>query len=78
MVQTPDGGGYSAVINKYTEALMPYIEPEAVVTKVDNSSTLVKVAYKTGGIVMIILAKKVLVTLPLVVLKAGRYNSFFI
>lgn len=66
------GGGYSALVHKYAESILPYIQLETVVTQVDYSTTPVQVHYVTSdGKESILLAKKVIVTLPLGVLKAG-------
>jgi hypothetical protein len=52
---------------------MPYIQLETVVTQVDYSTTPIQVHYITSdGKKSIMLADKVIVTLPLGVLKAGE------
>lgn len=65
------GGGYSTVINKYASNITSYVKLNTTVTKVDYSSTRVLVTYNTSGILKTISAAKVIVTLPLGVLKAG-------
>jgi monoamine oxidase len=67
------GGGYSAVINSFASVIAPYIQLNSTVTKVDYSSTRVLVTYYNKmGVVKTISASKVIVTLPLGVLKAGK------
>lgn len=65
------GGGYSTVINKYAFNITSYAKLNTTVTNVDYSSTRVLVTYNTSGILKTISAAKVIVTLPLGVLKAG-------
>lgn len=64
-------GGYSAVVNKYAESVLPKIQLGAVATKVDYSVTPVQVRYVSDGVESTIFTEKVIITLPLGVLKAG-------
>lgn len=65
-------GGYSAVVNKYAESVLPKIRLGAVVTKVDYSVSPVQVRYVSDGVETTIFTEKVIITLPLGVLKAGK------
>jgi monoamine oxidase len=72
------GGGYTAVINGFASVLGPYIQLNSTVTSVDYSSTRVLVTYKNNmGVSKTVSASKVIVTLPLGVLKAGKNESIF-
>lgn len=66
------GGGYSTVIQKYATEILPFIQRNATVTNVDYSSGPVLVNYNNMGELKTVSASKIIVTLPLGVLKAGK------
>jgi polyamine oxidase len=72
------GGGYSTVVNRYASAVLPYIQLNTSVLNVDYSSAQTLVTYNKTGILETISASKVIVTLPLGVLKAGMETNYFI
>jgi monoamine oxidase len=70
------GGGYSTVINSYASEILPYIQLNSIVTNVDYSLARVLVTYNKTGVLRTISASKVIITLPLGVLKAGMEAKY--
>ncbi len=66
------------MINSYASKIFPYIQPNSTVTNVDYSLARVLVTYNKTGVLRTISASKVIVTLPLGVLKAGMEAKCYI
>lgn len=73
ILTAPGGGGYSSVVNSYAEPVLSNIQLQSKVTTVDYFDDTVLVTYTDEqNISSTIQSKKVILTLPIGVLKAGQ------
>jgi monoamine oxidase len=67
------GGGFTRIVEGYAEPLMPFIELRSKVTQINTTGEITQVTYtdERTNETNVILAKKVLVTVPIGVLQSG-------